>query len=58
MFFFFFNVTTIEKFSFHIDNVRMIGSTECGNTKNDSSQENTRKNDLKLRKYYAENSVK
>ena len=37
------NITTIEKLSFHIAHVRIIGSMEFGNTRNDCFHDNSLK---------------
>ena len=44
--------------SFHLGHVRILGSTEFGNTKNYTSHKNVWEKILKLKKYYAENSAK
>ena len=51
-----FYITTIEKLSFHLAHVRILGSTECGNTRNDCFRANTSKNNIKFKKDYAEKS--
>ena len=48
-------IPTIEKVSFHLTHVRIIGSMECGKTRNDCFHANTSKNYLKN---YAENPSK
>ena len=51
-------ITTIKKLSFNLAYVRIIGSMECGNTRNDYFQVTSGKNNLNLKKYYAENFSK
>ena len=46
--------TTIEKLSFHLACVRILGSMECGNTRNNYFRENSWINNLRLKKDYAE----
>ena len=45
-------ITTIEKLSFNLDHVRIIGSMECGKTRNDCFHGYSLKNIYK--QYYAE----
>ena len=47
-------ITTIEKLSFNLDHVRIIGSMECGKTRNDCFRANASKENVKLKKYYAQ----
>ena len=51
-----FYIPTIEKLSFHLAHVRIIGSMECGKTINDFFHNNASKNNIKSKKYYAEKS--
>ena len=47
-------IPTIGKFSFQLSHVRILGSMECGNTRNDSFQVNSVKNNIRLNKDYYE----
>ena len=47
-------ITTIEKLSFNLTHVRIIGSMECGNTRNYCFRVNASKNNEKLKKDYSE----
>ena len=49
-----FYITAIEKVSSHIFHVRIVGSMECVKNSNDSFIKIYGKNNLKLKKYYAE----
>ena len=49
-------ITTIEKLSFNLAHVRIIGSMECGKTINDCYHDNASNKNIKLKKDYAENS--
>ena len=44
--------------SFHIAHVRILGSMGCGKTRNDYFHKKSWRNNLKLKKYYAEKSAK
>ena len=44
----------MEKFRFHLAHVSILGSMECGKTRNDPFHENSWKNHLKLYQQYAE----
>ena len=46
-------ILIIEKVSFHIDHVRIIGSTECQKTRI-FFYDNVSKDNIKLKKHYAE----
>ena len=48
------NVSTIEKLSFHLAHVRILGSMECGKTINDCFRANASKNNIEFKKDYAE----
>ena len=47
-------IPTIEKLSFSLVHVKIIGSMECGKTKNDYLHDNASNNFIKLIKDYAE----
>ena len=47
-------IPTIERLSFNLDNIRIIGSMECGKTRNDCFRANASKNIIKLKNDYAE----
>ena len=47
-----FNILTIENLFFHMSHVRIIGSMECGNTRNEYFHENSCKK-INLKKYCA-----
>ena len=47
-------IPTIEKLSFHVSYVRIIGSMVLGKTRNDSFHDNASKINIKLKKYYSE----
>ena len=49
-----FYITTIEKLSFNLSHVRILGSMECGRTRNYCFHDNTSKKYIKLKKEYAE----
>ena len=51
-------IPTIEKLSFYLAHFRILGSMECGNTRNDCFRANVSKNDLNLKNNYAEKSAK
>ena len=50
----FFNITTIEKPSFHLDHVSIIGSTECGKTRTDCLRAIIHQTNIKLKKDHVE----
>ena len=52
--FFMKKISTIEKLSFHLYHVRILGSMEGGKTVNDFFRANASKNDIKFKKDYAE----
>ena len=54
----FFYIPTIEKLSFHLAHVRIIGSIECGKTINYCFHDNESKENINLEKYYSEKSSK
>ena len=47
-------IPTIEKLPFNLSHVSILGSMECGKTRNDCFLDNASKNNLKLRIDYAE----
>ena len=49
-----FYIPTIEKLSFHLARVRIIGSMECGKTINDCFRANASKYNINFKKDYAE----
>ena len=51
-------ISTIEKLSFYLAHVRILGSMEYEKTKNDCLRANASKNNIKLKKDYAEKSSK
>ena len=52
-----FYIPTIEQLSFHIHCVHILGSMEFGKTRNNDFQVNVVKNNLKLKKDYAEKII-
>ena len=50
----FFYIPKIEKLSFHLAHVRILGSMEYRKTINDCFHDNALKNKIKSKKYYAE----
>ena len=46
-------IPTIEKRSFNLVHVRILGSVECGKSKNDCFHDNASKNSIELKKDYA-----
>ena len=42
------------KISFHVDHIRILGSIECGKTRNDFLRDNSSKIYIKLKEDYAE----
>ena len=51
-------IPTIEKLSFHLACVRIVGSMESVNTINDHFHNNAPKKIIKLKKYYAKKIIK
>ena len=49
-----FHIPKIEKRSFHLSRIKIIGSMEDGKTRNDCFHANVSKIYIKLKKYYAE----
>ena len=50
-------IPTIKKISFHIDHVRILGSMECGKTRNYCFHSNASKNSVKLKNIMQKNSA-